>query len=64
MYAAKAKKQAPTECKSLVSFASVNLGVNGHSPQQDRTRRDFDEAIDSKADKGNAPGHCSCHDSN
>jgi hypothetical protein len=64
MYAAKARKQTPTTLSAfLISFPKQDIRVNRHPPQQDCPGRNFDEAIDSKTDQGNATGHSTGDDS-
>jgi hypothetical protein len=54
------RQKAPTNCLESTLFiplAAAHIRIKGHSPQQDRSGRHFDEAVDSKANKGNAAGH-------
>ena len=49
---------------SLDSLSAMFLRVNGHTPQQRSSRRNFDEAVHAKTDKGDAAGKCSRHNCN
>ncbi len=40
----------------LVPFAAVHIGISRHPPQQNRTGRHFDKAVDTKSDKRHTPG--------
>src|SRR3954454_16076623 len=47
----------------FVSFATFYIRVNGHPPQQDRSGRNFDEAIQAKPNERNAPSNRTRSDS-
>ena len=48
----------------LVRFPAMHIRINGHSPEQDRTGRHFNETIDSKSHERNTSRNNSRHDRN
>jgi hypothetical protein len=47
----------------FVCFPEMHIRINGHPPEQDRSRRYFDETVNSKADQRNTSGQRACDDS-